>query len=245
MKHPTDPKAIFPEIISDYQKCFGKELISIILYGSATGPDYRPGTSDINFMIVLSDRGIEALERALGIVKKWRKRRVATPLFLTETYVETSTDTFPIEYLNFLQSHALVFGKDILSELVFKPQFIRLQCEREIKAKLLLLRQAFLETDGKEKSLKALIGQSLSAFLAIFEALLYLKRVESGRGKREAIRATAETFGVDAGVFERLLDVKEKRTVPQGDEMRQLFRDYLREVRQLSRRVDLLGGEDE
>jgi len=45
----TDPKTLFPDIVSDYQKIFGDDLTSIILYGSAAGPDFRPGKSDINF----------------------------------------------------------------------------------------------------------------------------------------------------------------------------------------------------
>ena len=42
-KIPKDPKEIFPEIITDYKNLFGDDLVSIILYGSATGQGYRPG----------------------------------------------------------------------------------------------------------------------------------------------------------------------------------------------------------
>ena len=75
-KGPKDPKEIFPDIIADYKDAFGDDLISIVLYGSATGENYRPGKSDINFMIVLSEEGIEHLDRAFAIVKKWRKRKI-------------------------------------------------------------------------------------------------------------------------------------------------------------------------
>ncbi|MFC1820651.1 hypothetical protein ACFLZG_06160, partial [Thermodesulfobacteriota bacterium] len=79
-KTVKDPKEIFPEIMDDYKGIFGKDLISIILYGSAAGRDYRPGKSDINFMIVLSEEGIENIDRAFKIVTKWEKRKVAVPL---------------------------------------------------------------------------------------------------------------------------------------------------------------------
>lgn len=238
---PQHPKEIFQEIISDYKGLFGDDLVSIILYGSATGQDYHPGKSDINFMIVLSESEIERLDRALDMVKKWRKRKVATPLFLTEYYVETSVDVFPIEYLNFQRNHMLVHGKDILTELSFNPQFIRLQCEREIKGKLLLLREAYLETDGKGKALKEIISQSVGAFVAIFEALLYLKELELPGGKRDIIRTTAEAFGLDLSVFEKLLDIREEKTKPGGDEMKRLFQSYMSEARKLARLVDELS----
>jgi len=241
-KNIKDPKEIFPEIISDYKELFGDDLVSIILYGSATGQDYRPGKSDINFMIVLSETGIECLDQAFSIVKKWQKKNVAIPLFLTERYVKTSMDVFPIEYLNFQRNYALVFGKDILKDLSFDPKFIRLQCEREIKGKLLILREGFLETSGKGKALKRLISQSISAFVAIFEALLNLEEKDVPNEKRETIRTTCEAFELDAAVYERLLDVKEDK-VKLGDiEIVKLFKDYLRESRKLSKLVDELGG---
>jgi hypothetical protein len=244
-KSIKDPKEIFTEITEDYNMIFGDDLVSIIEYGSATGEDYRPGKSDINFMIVLSESGIEALDQAFDTVKKWRKRNVAVPLFLTEGYVDTSLDVFPIEYLNFKRNYVLVFGKDILKDLAFNPEFIRLQCEREIKGKLLILREAFLETSGKGRALKEVVGHSMSAFIAIFEALLYLKGKDIPGKKREIISAVATVFDTDAGVFEKLLDIKEEKTKPSEAEILELFKNYLREVRKLAKLVDTLGGQHE
>jgi hypothetical protein len=241
-KSPKDPREIFPDVISDYRNIFGDDLVSIILYGSATGKDYRPGKSDINFMVVLSEEGIERLDRAFGVVKKWRKKGVAIPLFLTEAYVDTSLDVFPIEYINFQFDYVLVFGKDILKELTFKPEFIRLQCEREIKGKLLILRGAFLETSGKGRSIKGLIDQSVSAFIAIFEALLYLKHKDLLKERREIIKRTCGTFDMDAGVFEKLLDIKAEKVKLSDTEITKAFKDYLKEVGKLAKLVDALGG---
>ena len=240
-----DPKDIFPDITTDYKDVYGDDLVSIMLYGSATGKDYRPGKSDINFMIVLSEDGIERLYQAFEIVKKWRKRNVAIPLFLTENYVKTSMDVFPIEYLNFQRNYMLVYGRDILKDLSFDPEFVRLQCEREIKGKLLLLRETYLETSGKGRLLKEVISQSIRAFIAIFEALLYLKGLKFPKDKLEIIRATARAFDMDSGVFEKLLDIKQDKIKPGDDEMRGIFQAYLTEVRNLSKFVDALGGEDE
>jgi predicted nucleotidyltransferase len=241
-KIPQDPNEIFPEIIADYKEIFGDGLISIILYGSATGSDYRPGKSDINFMIVLSEEEIENLDKAFKTVTRWQKRKVAIPLFLTEFYVQTSIDAFPIEYLNFKRNHRLVYGKAILKDLSFDPEFLRLQCEREIKGKLLLLREAFLQTAGKGRALREIISQSLQAFLAIFQALLHLKGEEIPLGKREIVKAACNTFALDLNLFERLLDIKEEKVKLNDAETGVLFKNYLKEVRKLSKTVDMLGG---
>ena len=241
-KHQKDPKTILPDITDVYKALFGDELVSIILYGSATGRDFQPGKSDINFMIVLTEDGIEHLDRAFDVVNKWRKRGVAVPLFLTEEYVKTSLDVFPIEYLNFQNNYIQVFGKDILKDLEFSPEFLRLQCEREIKGKLLLLREAFIETSGKGKALKGLITQALPALMAIFEALLHLKRIDVPRERREIIRAMADAFDLEHGVFQGLLDIKEETSKRSDEESLRLFKGCLREMRKLSKLVNSLGG---
>jgi hypothetical protein len=240
---PKDPTEVFSEITDDYKVLYGADLISIILYGSAVGPDYRPGKSDINFMMVLSEGGIEQLDKAFKTVAKWRRRRVAIPLFLTESYIQSSLDVFPIEYLNFQQNHRLVFGNDVLKGLTFKAEDLRLQCEREIKGKLLLLREAFLETMGKGRRLEELIGRSLGALIAIFEALLFLKEETPLTGKRAVVARTCELFDLDGSLFSKLLDIKEETIKLGQDELLVMFRDYLSQMRKLAQGVDALGGE--
>jgi len=241
-KIPKDPREIFQKITDDYKGLFGDDLISIILYGSATGRDYRPKKSDINFMIVLSEKGIENLDIAFKTVAKWRKRKVATPLFLTRVYVETSTDVFPIEYLNFQRNHVLVHGEDVLKELSFDPGNVRLQCEREIKGKLLLLRESFIETEGRGGALKTVISRSIQAFLAIFDALLFLKDLEIPSERRKVINAACGTFEMNEALFQKLLDIKEQKIKPNNTEIKTVFKDYLKEIRKLSKIVDELGG---
>jgi hypothetical protein len=242
-KIPKEPREVFFGITHDYKAVFGDDLISIILYGSAATGEYIAGQSDINFMIVVSDEGIDSLEGTFEVIKKWKRRNVATPLFLTEDYVRTSLDAFPIEYLNFQNCHHPVYGKDILKDLTFDRRYVRLQCEREIKGKLLLLREAFLETGGKSKDLQKLVGQSVDAFVAVFNGLLYLKGREIPLRKRDAVGQVCDSFDLDKALFEQLLDIKEKKMKPSSTEMAGIFQAYLKEVRTMWKQLDRLDTE--
>jgi predicted nucleotidyltransferase len=244
-KAPKDPQEIFPDIINGLKDLFADELLSIILYGSAASGDYVPGKSDINFMIALSDAGIDRIDLAFDLVAGWQKRNVATPLFLTEAYVRTSLDVFPIEYLNFQNNYKLVYGKDILQDLSFDSEFLRLQCEREIKGKMLLLREGFLESRGKGRNLQPLIAGSLGALIAIFNGLLHLRGRELPHRHRDVIVAFCEVFEIDTALFVNLLDVKEKKVKLSDSELTGLFEDYLREVKKLWQMVDTLHTEKE
>jgi hypothetical protein len=139
------------------------------------------------------------------------------------------------------ENHRVVYGKNILEGLSFQPEAVRLQCEREVKGKLLLLREALMDSGGKGKALKEVIGRSIQAFVALFRALLFLKGREIPREKRGLLRAGCEAFDLDAGLFERLLAVKEDKA-PRDDELTTLYRAYLKEVQKLSQKIDQPGG---
>lgn len=241
-KAKADPREVGYRVIADCEALYGDDLISVLMYGSAAAGEYRPGSSDINFMIVLTEDGIDHLDRVFDAVGKWRKSSAAIPLFITQGYLETSLDVFPIEYLNFRMNHVLLYGKDILEALVIKPELLRLQCERELKGKLLLLREAFVGTEGEGGRLRDVVSESLPAMVATFRALLYLKGRE-GRGDNASIlRETCGLFGISHGVFQDLLGIREGG-VKRGDrELLALFKAYVGEVRRLSNLVDQMEG---
>ena len=234
------PQEIFPDITGEYRGVYGDGLISVILYGSAAGGDYRPGKSDLNFLIVLSEEAIDHLDKALEPVSRWRKKGVATPLFMTKSYIESSLDSYPLEFLNMQKGHLLVYGEDVLKEISFEPGHLRLQCEHEIKGKLLLLRERFLETEGKARRVQELVAESITAFISIFGGLLYLKGAAIPSSRREIVEALARQFPIDAAVFIRCLDIKEGKGKFASSEIQDIFMSYLVEVRKLWSLVDEL-----
>lgn len=235
---PKKPEEIFSEITGDYRKIFGEELISIILYGSGAGEDYIPGKSDLNFLITLTDRGIEGFDCALETVGRWRKRNVAIPLFMTRSYLARSLDAYPVEFLNMKRQYWVVSGEDVLAPLAFDPQHIRLQLERELRGKLLHLRSGYLATEGKANKIRDLIGASLTAFVSLFGALLFLKKLEIPSGKRDIITAAGTAFCFDAAVFLKCEEIRRKADHFSSTEVRAVFRDYLREVGHLCELID-------
>ena len=233
------PEEIFSDMTRDYREIYGDGLVSVILYGSGAGKEYRPGKSDLNFLIVLSEEAIDHLDRALKAVSRWRTKGVATPLFMTRPFIASSLDSYPLEFLNMQNGYVLVYGEDLLRDLSFEPCHLRLQCEREIMGKLLLLRERFLETGGRPRRLRDLIAESITALISIFGGLLYLKGRQIPPSRREVVEALTREFPVDAGVFMRCLDIKEGGKVP-SSEMQDIFMAYLAEVRRLRGVVDEL-----
>jgi hypothetical protein len=239
-KIPKDPKDIFNELTKDYQDSYGKDLVSIILYGSAASGNYIPKKSDINFLIILTEEGINRLQQSFKTVAQWHKRNVSTPLFLTKSYISSSLDSFPVEFLNMQKSYHVVFGEDVLKELSFEKRHLRLQCERELKGKLLQLRQAYLESRGKPKNLIAIIKNSLTAFISIFRALLSLKDKDVPAEPESVFSLVSQELGVAEQTFVELLKVKEGTVKLSSTALNTLFENYIKEIRTLAYSVDQL-----
>jgi predicted nucleotidyltransferase len=237
-KIPKRPEEIFDELRGDYTALFGDDLLAIILYGSGARGEYVPKRSDLNFLILLSDNGIERLGEAIEVVAKWQKRSIPVPLFLTRGYIESSLDTFPLEFFNIQSAYQVIYGEDIFKDLLIESQDLRLQCERELKAKLLLLRESFLQAHGKTRPLRELINQSLPAFISIFKALLYLKGGRIPETHEALIPAIAENFGLDGGLLRTLWQIKTGEKKPGEQEMKKLVINYISEIKGLSKQVD-------
>ena len=239
-KIPKSPDEIFQQFTSDYKNIFGDELISIILFGSAARGEYIHKRSDLNFLITLSDSGIQQLKRAFSLIPKWRKKKVSTPLFLTKQYIQTALDSYPIEFLSMKQYHQVVFGEDVLSSIEIQPEHLRLQCERELRGKLIHLRQEYLNTGGKSRRIKNLLRFSLPAFISIFSALLYIKQADNPKSKKEIFESTAEIFGLDKAVFDKVLKLQANKTKFTKEEITQSLEQYINQIEKLTTIVDQL-----
>lgn len=239
-KIPKNPEEIFQAITDDFKGIFGNDLLALILYGSGAGGHYIPGKSDINFLIVLTREGMDHLKKAVEAVARWRKRKVATPLFMTEEDMVSSIDSYPVEFLNMKANHVIVYGEDILGRMSFEKYPLRLQCERELKGKIFHLRGGFLETEGKAKRIRELIKVSLTAFIAVFKALLYLKAIDIPQGRRDIIQAVAGAYSVDPAIFLKCVDIREGIDRIPASDIQAVFDAYLKEIVKLSQVVDHL-----
>jgi len=239
-KVPKNPEEIIEEITDDFKKVFSSDLVSIILYGSGASGHYIPGKSDINFLVVLSEGGIDNLDRAINTVARWRKRKVAIPVFMTKAEILSSLDSYPIEFLSMKKHYVLVYGEDVLSELFFAPRDLKLQFERELKGKILHLRRGLLETEGRAKRFRELIQTSFIAFISIFKALLYFKGIDIPPARRDIIQSVARVYSINADVFLKCADIKEGIDHVPASDVQTVFKDYMKEIEKLSDVIDRL-----
>jgi len=232
-------QAIQDAIVEDYKEALKDSLISIILYGSAVTGEYVSGTSDINLMIVTSDDSLKILDRVIPLVKRFRKKGVSTPLFVTPTYIEQSLDVFPLEYLSIRSNYRILYGRDVLKEIHIEKEYLRLQCERELKRRLLLLKEAYLEGERKDRFLSAVIKASVEGLVSIFRAIIFLYDMDQPQTKRQTVENACSLLEMDSTLFRHLIEIKGVKKGKIKD-IKAIYTDYLNALRSLSKRIDAL-----
>jgi predicted nucleotidyltransferase len=216
------------------------DLLAVILYGSAVGPEFIPGVSDLNLLVLLKEVGPNQLAKAAKFMPRWRKSRLS-PLFLDPEYLESSVDVFPIEFLEMKERHRLLWGEDLLAGLEVPRENLRLQCEQELKGKWLQLRQGYLEAGGDARELRRLLIASLSPFAVVLSALLRLKGFAVPPKEFLEVLAQVEAaFGLELDSFRRVYQLKQGYASPGRGEVLALFVRYLEEVHRLAQAADQL-----
>jgi predicted nucleotidyltransferase len=224
-------------------KVYKDNLHSIILYGSILSTDFIPKISDINVAIILEKLDFEDLKKGLRL-NKWIKKRIS-PLFLTTYDIKTSLDIFPIEFLQMKDNYQILYGKDPLKDIEVKKDDLRMECEREIKGRLIKLHQAYFEIGRKPKNLKILLWKTLDSFIPIFKNVLRLINKYPGETKYETLQNIADSFNLDKENFLIILESKkEKKKIPK-EKLEEIFSKYLDDIQKLSERIDVLLKKDQ
>jgi len=232
----TRYKLFLDEVLNHHQGA----MHSIHIVGSALTADYDSKTSDINSVLVLHKMNLKFLEFLAPLGKKYGKKKVAAPLIMTPAYIKTSLDAFPIEFLNIKILHHTVFGEDIFQNLDIKKSDLRHQCERELKIKLIGLRQGYISASGDRKILTESFVDSFTGYMPLFKAILMLLGKKPPQNNDQVLTALEEASGVNTEVFKLVLTLKKERSKPAYDQLNTIFEDYYAAIEKLGGIADAL-----
>lgn len=220
----------FRELLDGY----GENIHSLYLIGSALTEDFDPKRSDINSIVMLRNMDLGFLEHLAPRGKVYSKKGVASPLIMTPEYVNASLDSFPVEFLNFSLIHACVLGEDVFEALKVEHSYLRNQCERELKVKLIGLRQGYLSRMGNPELLAEAFRGSISDFMPLFRAIIKLMGQEPPISSKEVLIALGKASGVDCSVFERVYMERNAGVSKDQKSLDRMFEQYYETTSALS-----------
>ncbi len=213
----------------------GDNVRSMVVYGSASSGEYMPGKSDINLLFVCGHLDLDVLKAVGKVVRNGIKRRIPPPLFFTPEHIERSKDVFPIEFLEMRDNHLTIYGGDIFDKLQINDEQLRLECEEQIKGKLIRTRQAWFEVMGNRKKLASLLYTSLVNVLPSVREIIRLCGETPPLAKEDVIDRADKLLAIDLRVFGEILKTKKTGKIADVDS---IFERYLGALSNLAAYVD-------
>jgi hypothetical protein len=222
--HPAtaaEARQAVEQLVQELLASWGKDLVSAALYGSLASGEYVPGRSDVNLLLVVKDARPPALERAGAVLRAAAGRLRLNPFITTPEEMQASADVFPIKFLQMRQQAELLFGQDALGSLEISPANLRLRCEQELRNNLLRVRHMLLLQPPHPRNRQRLLGEAVRSFLTSFQVFLSLQR-GTLPALEEVPGLAAETLGVEADLFHRLLALRDPDATPGEAELQAL-----------------------
>jgi len=226
-------KAVIQPYLARLLEIHKGNVVSVVLYGSATGKYFVSKKSDINMAIIFQDLGFQQLKDSLRLVAYGESRRITAPLFLSISHIESSKDAFPVEFIEIKENNILLYGRDVFSGLNIDESNIKLFCKREIEGKLIRLRQAYLEIGLKRKGVEGLMKESMYSLLPVFRALLRSNERNLEIDKERVLVEFCSRHGLDKSVFIAILKDRMNDEKIKGEDAEAYFKKYLREIEKI------------
>jgi predicted nucleotidyltransferase len=231
-----DDHPVLKRMVEQLVAALGERLSSVVLYGSAARGDFQRKTSDFNLLIVLRDLEPATLEALAGPVAHWERRRQPAPRLFSPEVIADAADVFPIEFLDILQKRLVLHGPDPFASLEVHRDLLRLQCERELREKMMRLREGYVEAHGKPRELRRLLTDSYTTFVALFRGCLHLLGAEVPVHNDAVVAAFCERAGLDRAPFGEVDALKRGEAVT--EEPKELFARYYAQLTKAVATVD-------
>ncbi|TFH05585.1 MAG: hypothetical protein E4H09_01765, partial [Spirochaetales bacterium] len=205
--------AIQNEFVSVVESAFGSRLESILVYGSYLKETFIPGVSDVNVLIVLKEVNPRELRTFGHVAHRHIRRYNITPLVLSRTEFITSADVFPMEHLDIVDTHKVLFGPDVTVDLTIGRDHLRHEIEHQLRGNLLSLRQLAVaageESPGKKRSVRKELEHWFGSLSAILRGVLRLYGVTALPATAlELVEKVNAEVGLESGPILRLLECR-------------------------------------
>jgi predicted nucleotidyltransferase len=197
----ADPGRLAEAFVDEFAESVGDRIRAAALFGSAARGEWVEGVSDVNVLILvdridgrLLERGAPAAKAAVG--------RGLTPLLMAVHEWERASDVFAIELADMRDACRTLRGDDPAGAGAFvQPSLLRLQAERELRAKLVHLHAGMLMGADDPVRLGQLLVHALPSFATYLRAALRLAGHPVPPSMAGVIGAGCELVGADAAPF--------------------------------------------
>lgn len=223
-------------MVARLRKALDARLISVVLYGPKARGETVRAVGHLNLLIITRDLEPGTLQALAPPVRWWLSKGQPWPRMFTESLIRDSLDVYPVEFLDISEHHQIVFGADPLAGIEVDTRHLRHQCERELREKMMRLREGYVECSGASRSLRRLLVASHTSLVPLWRACLRLLGDQTP-AQDAAARRLCERLELAGDALEEVgsLAAGERTGAPAA-----LFVRYLEQLDAIVARIDRL-----
>ena len=234
---PEKTRSSLDGFCDQLEQALGSKFVSGVLYGKLARDINKTADMSVNFMVVLeeiSTANLDAVGDAL------RKSKVQIELLtLSEEDLRSSTDVFPIKFLDIKRTHVIYRGKDVMSQLEISKDNLRLRCEQEIKNLMLRLRLNYVSRKQNSKSIASLLSRIYLSLIRNLGVLVELKSGDVLATNSDIIKGAGK-LGIDTVVLHDVEKLRQDNFSQDLEDRKRLLEKVMQCVRDAAAMVDKL-----
>lgn len=237
--HPAAEARVRP-FLEEMAEKFPELIRAMYVTGSAVTPDFNDATSDVNTFMVMEriPLDMDFLSKLAPIGRKHSKRRVRAPLMMTPKDIERSLDVFPVEFFDLKLVNFRAMGEEFLAGIQLKRPDMRAQCERELKSRILRLRQDYVQSLGDEALLTQRLVASLAGLIPLLRGVLFALGKDTPRDRAGIMAGLRNATQCETDGFESLIVIKAEQRKPRLETLQAVFDKYLNAFVRIADAID-------
>lgn len=190
------------DLKTSLERTCGKDLVALVVHGSAVRGGWREATSDVDLICVLEHDSEELLAAIGPALELARASARIEAMILTRAEIPRSADCFPLLYGDVARTSATLFGQNPFAGLHISDEHIRLRIEQELREVRIRMRRVATDMAG-EANFGGAVERKLKQVRGPLAALLALRGQPVDDHLDPVIVASARAYGVDANPLRR------------------------------------------
>lgn len=184
------------ELAASLERTCGKNLVALVIHGSAVRGGWREATSDVDLICVLEEDSEKALAAIGPALELARHAARIEAMILTRAEIARSADCFPLLYGDVARTSVTLYGANPFTGLHVSEEHRRLRIEQELREIRIRMRRVATDLAGAQGFAGA-VERKLKQARAPLWALLALRGETVDDSLDTVVKAIAKAYGLD------------------------------------------------
>ena len=228
-------------VLQEFCDSLKKKIDSNFICGAAYGSFLNKESEDINkinFLIIVNVIDTNILDDISKALKESKYKLDLLTLSIED--LKSSTDVFPIKFLNIKRNYLLIHGEDVLGDLEISDKYLRLRTEQELKNLMLRLRRSYILCESNKNRIISLINLAYNNLTRLLNIVIELRSGKCENLSTQDMMKLIKSYDIDVGIIDEVANFRNDKYPNDILTLKSLLSRLMKSVRDTAKFVDNL-----